>query len=168
MAKYDVRLYASTIVPILGVEAESQEEAIEKALDNTDLFSVIRQGGCTEYAEEVTDALVDEEGDKQYENSRLHNLRPWGLPDMVRVVLDRLDGLEIRYCAEFYDQVSDCCYTEQISGDPGVDETPANSTVTRKFYTVFGHLKTGGLDSICDCESAETANLIMWALKALM
>ena len=74
--KYYVHIYATcrTKVP---VEAESQQEAVKKAnqLDMNALFDHnIGSSNEVEFAEEVQDFLVDEEGDTIYEQSKLWKL----------------------------------------------------------------------------------------------
>jgi len=74
--RYDVHLYVTVRVKMQDVEAPSQLEAIKVAESQffEDCDQLVRQG---EYADEITAALVDEHGDKEYENSRLH------LPDPI-------------------------------------------------------------------------------------
>lgn len=67
--KYNVHLYAVVRVKIEDIEAGSQTEAIEKAEERfyADPDQLIR---VAEYADEVEAALVDEQGDPEYLNSR--------------------------------------------------------------------------------------------------
>ena len=64
MKKYRVHIFAVVRIPV-EVEAESQIEAIEKAEDDTDLNSLLNRGDV-EYADEITEYLVDEVEDKEY------------------------------------------------------------------------------------------------------
>jgi hypothetical protein len=66
--KYRVHLYAEVRVP-LEVEAESQEEAIGKVMYENDLYPLLKHGDV-EFADEVHGALVDEDGDEEYECSQ--------------------------------------------------------------------------------------------------
>lgn len=71
MSKHRVHLYPAVRVVFDGIEAASHAEAIRKA---EDLFAETHhdfRGG--EYAEEVVGALVDEEGDTEYQNSRMYD-----------------------------------------------------------------------------------------------
>jgi hypothetical protein len=76
MNKYNVTLQAAVNVRVSDVEAATQQEAIEVAIDKTDLHSLLEQEkpaprvDFTEYAEEVPEALVDVVGDTQYDQSR--------------------------------------------------------------------------------------------------
>jgi hypothetical protein len=69
--RYDVHLYVTVRVKVPDIEAANQLEAIEVAESRffEDCNQLARQG---EYADEITAALVDEQGDRDYENSRLH------------------------------------------------------------------------------------------------
>jgi hypothetical protein len=72
--KYDVHIYATVRVKVCGVEANSQKEAIKKAEAQTDLYETLGESGHgTEYAEEITGFLVDEEGDTEYQQTRSYN-----------------------------------------------------------------------------------------------
>jgi hypothetical protein len=76
MTMYDVTLNAVVNVRVPGVEAPTQEAAIEGALDRIDLYSLLDRRKptprveFTSYAEEISEALVDEAGDVEYEKSR--------------------------------------------------------------------------------------------------
>ena len=70
--KYKVHCYAVVRVPI-DIEAESQQEAMEKAAD-TDFAAIIdNDSDDYEYAEEIVGYLVDEEGDTEYTNTRAYD-----------------------------------------------------------------------------------------------
>jgi len=72
--KYDVHIYATVRVKVCGVEADSQAEAIKKAEAQTDLYDTLGEPGHgTEYAEEITGFLVDEDGDTEYHNTRYYD-----------------------------------------------------------------------------------------------
>lgn len=73
--KYKVHIFAVVRVGITDIEAESQEEAIDKAEEMLEPYSMFQDlGGMdTEYAEENAYYLVDEEGDEQYLNSKWHS-----------------------------------------------------------------------------------------------
>lgn len=76
--RYHVHLYPVVRVKVEGVEATSPAEAVEKALaEGPDLYDLFRRDGppVTEYAEEVPTALVDVEGDAEYEHSRYFDYR---------------------------------------------------------------------------------------------
>ncbi|MBI4311443.1 MAG: hypothetical protein HY681_06645 [Chloroflexi bacterium] len=76
--KYDVHLFTVVRVKLEGIEATSQRDAIEKAQQRFarerigEALGLTRSisGVETEYAEEVVDYLVDEEGDPEYKRSR--------------------------------------------------------------------------------------------------
>jgi hypothetical protein len=76
MTKYNVTLQAAVNVRVADVEAATPQEAIQKALDRTDLYSLLEREkptpkvDFTEYAEEVREALVDVVGDEEYDQSR--------------------------------------------------------------------------------------------------
>lgn len=81
--KYNVHLYALVRVKVNGIEAESQTEAIDKAeglINFNDLFDDDHPSYARgvvdhiEYAEEIPHALVDEDGDRDYENSQLYDV----------------------------------------------------------------------------------------------
>jgi hypothetical protein len=68
--KFNVHLYVSVRVKVANVEAASQLEAVEKAVNGVDLGELINRGGghsdqngfgieSITYAEDITDALVD-------------------------------------------------------------------------------------------------------------
>lgn len=82
---YDVHLYVTCMVKVTDVEAESQEQAIEKAeelmwaerLPQMDEpphedFTGVKWVG---FADEIPSALVDEHGDEEHERSRHHDFR---------------------------------------------------------------------------------------------
>lgn len=76
--KYDVHLYVPARVKIEGIEAESQEEAVQIAqnrFDPADFFhgDDAREGAVSDEGPTLG-AMVDEEGDEAYERSRYHPL----------------------------------------------------------------------------------------------
>ena len=62
MPRYVVHVYAVVRVPIKGVNAESPEEAVKKVDEEINLHEILDKGEV-EYAEDVTEYLVDEVGD---------------------------------------------------------------------------------------------------------
>ena len=62
MPKYDVHIYAVVRVPIRGVDAKSPEEAVKKVDEEVNLHKILDRG-IVEYAEDITEYLVDEVGD---------------------------------------------------------------------------------------------------------
>lgn len=79
MKTYDVHLYAVVRMKVVGIEAESQVDAIrlaEKEVTYEQRETLFNHSGgmtkleYTEYAEEVIHYLVDEQGDEEYQNSR--------------------------------------------------------------------------------------------------
>lgn len=70
--KYTVHIYPVVRVTVTGVEADSQEAAMKKAEEETDLFAVLGAKGV-EYAEDIDCFHVDEEGDTEYEKSRWYD-----------------------------------------------------------------------------------------------
>ena len=67
--EYKVHVYAVVKVPV-EVEAETQADAISKAVDSVDWYTEFR--GRQEWAEEMAYFLVDEVGDTDYERSQWH------------------------------------------------------------------------------------------------
>lgn len=78
--KYFVHIYAVCRRRV-EVEAGSQQEAVKKAnqMDMDELFTH-RRGSLdeVEYAEQVLDFLVDEDGDKEHEKSQVWKIDPDG------------------------------------------------------------------------------------------
>jgi hypothetical protein len=78
--KYNVHLYAVVRVKVNDVEAESQTEAIDKAGSMVNFNSLLdasrpsRVVEYVEYADEVNTALVDEQGDEDYERSKFYKI----------------------------------------------------------------------------------------------
>ena len=67
MTKYDVYLYPVVRLKVPSVEAHSQKEAIEIALEQFELNGcIVREG---EYADELEYFLVDEQGDEEHLNT---------------------------------------------------------------------------------------------------
>ncbi len=73
MAKYNVHLYAVVRVDISNIEAESQQAAIRKAEEETDLHTLLDALEAVEYGEEIIGYLVDEVGDDEFRKSRNYN-----------------------------------------------------------------------------------------------
>jgi hypothetical protein len=67
--EYKVHVYAVVRVPV-EVEAETQADAISKAVDSVDWDAEFR--GNQEWAEAMAYFLVDEVGDTYYERSQWH------------------------------------------------------------------------------------------------
>lgn len=85
MPLYNVHLIAPVIVKFLNVEAESQKAAIEAVERGADLDSVLRQGNLrhkgyihvidhVEWDDSVIGAIVDEQGDDDFERSIIYAL----------------------------------------------------------------------------------------------
>jgi hypothetical protein len=86
--KYNVHVFAVVRVKVAGVEADSQTEAIEKAracVDWYGTFENISVRGkhvpgvhidATEFAEEFSHYLVDEQDDPEYNNSQWFDSAP--------------------------------------------------------------------------------------------
>lgn len=73
--QHRVHIYATVRCPFDTIEAESHEQAVELALEKFErnANSYVASG---EYADEVTAALVDEDGDPEFEKSTTHELAP--------------------------------------------------------------------------------------------
>jgi hypothetical protein len=79
--QFDVHIYAVVRVKVSGIEAESQQDAIKKAEDATDLHAMFRGDVDafssypveSEYTEDVESFLVDEVGDAEYRNTRSYD-----------------------------------------------------------------------------------------------
>jgi hypothetical protein len=69
--KYRVHVYLTVRVPFDDIEAESQEAAIEAARKLVDDYSFRLKDA--EYADEITNFLVDEDGDEEYERSQSYD-----------------------------------------------------------------------------------------------
>jgi len=67
--RYNVHIFAVVRVSVPGIEADSQEDACRKAVEDTDLYEAVKWAD-TEYAEDITEYLVDVEGDTEYQHSR--------------------------------------------------------------------------------------------------
>ena len=73
MAKYNVHLYAVVRVDISNIEAESQQAALKKAEEETDLHTLLDATEAVEYGEEIIGYLVDEVGDDEFRKSCNYN-----------------------------------------------------------------------------------------------
>lgn len=69
--KYTVHLYKAIRIKIEGVEAGSQKEAMQLADEKLNIEHYLRNGAEDEECC-CLGALVDEEGDEDYERSRYH------------------------------------------------------------------------------------------------
>lgn len=67
--KYNVHLFPIMRVTMRNIEANSQEEAIEKAEQGFDGSALARGHGDVEYAEDMDCFHVDEVGDDAYSKS---------------------------------------------------------------------------------------------------
>jgi hypothetical protein len=178
--KYDVNLFASTRVRVNGVDAGSQAAAIEATLATVDLDTLLSTGNLRNmhgadvvaFADEVDMALVDEVGDAEYSRSRFHKLVVNArCPDQaVKAVYDSIDAIEIHKCAEIYDSVSDSLYSEQVDEYEQDEDIPMgrDEILNKVYWSVFGHLKTGGLVDLCDCETKTNAEVVAFAMKELL
>jgi hypothetical protein len=77
MPKYTVSAYPIVQVELRSVEADSQEEAIEKAIASVNFTGLFRSArtadvsvGSVEWCEDFEQFLVDEEGDSDYVKSK--------------------------------------------------------------------------------------------------
>ena len=77
MPIYDVHLFPLVRVKVRGVEADSQIAAIGKAEAMVNLPRLFDRTGevDTEYAEEISHFLVDEEGDPDFERSEWYHFK---------------------------------------------------------------------------------------------
>lgn len=78
MPKYHVHLYPIVCVTVRDVEAESQVDAIKKAEELVDLHRLFAGLGgphvaSMEYADEIQNFLVDEDGDTAYEKTTVYD-----------------------------------------------------------------------------------------------
>lgn len=75
--KYNVHIYGVVRAKVVGVEAESQQDAIKK-VEDIDLDAVFTRRAseipctvaCVEFADDVESYLVDEEGDPEHMKTR--------------------------------------------------------------------------------------------------
>ncbi|MDO9333427.1 MAG: hypothetical protein Q7T57_02755 [Dehalococcoidales bacterium] len=66
--KYTVHIFPIVRVAV-KVEADSQEEAMKKAEEQTDFHALFGASGVAEYAEDIDCFHVDEENDPEYTKS---------------------------------------------------------------------------------------------------
>ena len=98
MNKYNVTLQAAINVRVADVDASSPQEAIQKALDRIDLYSLLEREKpspkveFTEYAEQVREALVDVVGDDEYDQS--HRFM-WHKDQWVIAPADRVEEIRL-------------------------------------------------------------------------
>lgn len=72
---FDVHLYAVVRVKVADVEAPSMETAIERARAEADLDGMFATD-TTQWAEEIVYAVVDVQGDEEYEQSKWFSFDP--------------------------------------------------------------------------------------------
>lgn len=70
MTTYNISYYMSYHNKIVGIEADSMEEAIAKGLDEAWSDAHAASNKNMEFAEECTGALVDVQGDYNYDHSK--------------------------------------------------------------------------------------------------
>lgn len=89
---FTVHLFAVVRVPV-SITAGDKKEAVERAIEETDLASEIRHG---EYAEEVTHALVDVQGDTGYAHSTWHSVNggEYRDPADLQALVDRIATMD--------------------------------------------------------------------------
>ena len=90
--KYNVIVYAVARVKVMDVDAESQTEAIDKALKSINLYRLLDNQNPApnvayiEFGDEIVSYLVDEQGDEEYAKSLWWVDNPEGegyIPDPV-------------------------------------------------------------------------------------
>jgi len=87
--KYNVHLFATVRLKIDNIDAEDQKEAIKKAINGTDLNLILNRStsfdgcSCVEWEDEITQAIVDEVGDLDHENTMFW--KPKGVQDWEKV-----------------------------------------------------------------------------------
>lgn len=80
MKSHNVHIFAVVRVKVPNVEAENHEDAIRKAMDLVDFYSLFeaehpqQEVEETEYAEEESRFLVEEAEDVHYVNSRWYEM----------------------------------------------------------------------------------------------
>ena len=81
--RYDVHLYVTVRVKVSDIEAGSQVEAIKLAdeMFGKDAVAMVSTG---EYADEVLGALVDEQGDEEYDRTTYYRCTAsgWEVEDL--------------------------------------------------------------------------------------
>ena len=98
MNKYNITLQAAVNVRVADVEAAMPQEAVQRALDRIDLYSLLEREKptpkveFTEYAEEVGEALVDVVGDEEYDQSRWFI---WHSGQWIPAPADRIEELRL-------------------------------------------------------------------------
>ncbi len=86
------------------------------------------------------------------EMPKFHLIEFFELEDFDR---DNVDTIEIHPCATF-------------TGKDGVEFTEQCGPDEAQFYSVFFHLKTGGLCCIADCASAQSASHVAKCLGRIL
>lgn len=70
--KYTVHLYTAVRIRMEDIEANSQEEAAAKAMEECDVKHNLAHGYFEDDEAPFLGAMVDEEGDEDYENTRYY------------------------------------------------------------------------------------------------
>lgn len=68
---YDVHIFAVVQLKVERVEADTQRDAIRKAVESVDLYNQF-EGPRTEYAEEIARYVVDEVADDEYTHTQTY------------------------------------------------------------------------------------------------
>jgi hypothetical protein len=68
---YDVHIFAVVLLKVESIEADTQKDAIWKALESVDLYNQF-EGPHTEYAEEIVRYVVDEVGEDEYSHTQTY------------------------------------------------------------------------------------------------
>ena len=174
--RYDVHLYTSVRVKVSDVGAQSQTQAISTATDMVDLGALFSGANmrCLHGADDISDAedpinlaLVDEVGDEEFENSRWHSVWAGNLPGATGTLAASIDRVEVYPVREIRDLGSGCVYAEPVIA-PNADQRLDSERLVREYWGVFGHLRAGGLTSLCDCEDEASARMISAALKEVL
>lgn len=95
--KYRVHLFAVVRISVGDVEANSQIEAIDTAKQQTNFHTIFRgdwgHNVQTEWAEEISYYLVDEEGDEEYQKSEYYGPgKEKSHPDMMALVNEVMEA----------------------------------------------------------------------------
>lgn len=70
--KYTVHLYHAVRIRMEDIEADSQEEAFARAQDQCDVQHNLELGVFENEETPALGALIDEDGDEEFENTRYH------------------------------------------------------------------------------------------------
>lgn len=99
--KYKVHLFAVVRVPV-EIEADSQEEAIDKSEKSIDLHTLfdhtIGEAQEREWTDEIAYYLVDEDGDEEHQKTkwwiyRDGKMRPMPAEDLLTIAINSLQEL---------------------------------------------------------------------------